>query len=179
MKKFLVAASLLVSVASAAHDGEEAPRVIPGSGDRNARFVIKGKEIDACRLAVEISDKTRDLVDQLEPRMLYGPPKNVSPEKTDEWMLETQALLNSAQTHYGALEIASAVCVGREVNKDRLPHVSAQSSASHDLISGTAWRDELPLRKYCRRDPRPTASPRSCSSAPEAKYRSASRRMRG
>jgi hypothetical protein len=136
MKKFLAAASLLVSLSSAAHGVDEAPRVIPGSGDRNARFVIKGRKIDACRLAVEISDETRDLVDQLEPRMLYGPPENVSREKTDQWMLETQALLNSAQAHYGALEVASAACVGREVNKDRLPHVGAQSSAKHDRISG-------------------------------------------
>jgi hypothetical protein len=59
MKKFLAAASLLVSVASAAHDGEEAPRVIPGSGDRNARFVIKGKEIDG-RLPAGRRDQRQD-----------------------------------------------------------------------------------------------------------------------
>ena len=138
MKKFLVAASLLVSLASATQDKGNGPCVIPGSGDRNARLVIEGKEIDACRLAVEISDKMRDLVDQLEPRMLDGPPKNVSREKTDQWMLETQALLDSAQAHYGALEVASAVCVGRELNKDRLRKGGAQSPAKHDRISGIA-----------------------------------------
>ena len=60
MKKFLAAASLLVSLSSAAHGVDEAPRVIPGSGDRNARFVIKGKKIDACRLAVEAQDAAQN-----------------------------------------------------------------------------------------------------------------------
>ncbi len=143
MNQVLMAASLLVSLTSLAHDEGDAPRVIPGSGDRNGRFVIEGKEIDACRLAVEITDETRDLVAQLQPRILSGPPKNVSREKTDQWMLETEVLLDSAQAHCSALEVASAVCVGREVNRARLAPVGEPASAKQDRMSGiagqTAW----------------------------------------
>lgn len=93
--------------------------VIPPKDGQNAKIVIDGEAYDACKLAVFYSDTTQDKVDEAEG-ILYGPrPKTQDEQKKQMDDLSTR--FRAIQESYGAVEVASAVCMQRPIKYNRLP----------------------------------------------------------